>query len=196
MPTIIAGFEWDQPKNHDSELSLGEMIAIVNRVCDEVPKMKNPPPEMPAPIKALSDALQGKVDKSIIITKGIHQADQLHFTLLVKFAHTGAFHIFLGKGNAQTVYSKPKKTDAASIEHGTAGKVMPHTLYLYQSVGISYEHPLGTFVNWPSSFKKNSYPGRVRRNSLSEKTSKNIQSKPPTGAETKSKKLVMPPNNP
>jgi hypothetical protein len=195
MPTIIAGFKWDDSAHHDSELSLAEMIGLVNRVCDDVPEMKNPPATMPLPIKRLSDVLQGKIssDPAIHIIKGIHQANELHFTLKVSFAHQGPFHIYLAKGDAVTVYSKAKRDDPQARKHGVAGKVMPHTLYLYKPVGVTYEEPKDTFVNWPAAFAKNSYPGRVRSNSLSATTRDKIGSTPPNPVETRSGKLVNPP---
>jgi hypothetical protein len=194
-PTFSMGFTWDNPENHDSGLDKGEMIALASRICEDVPGMKNPPVGMPLAIKKLSEVLRGTTtsDPPIIFEKGIHQDSQLHFTLKVNFAHKGSFHIYVAKGDATTVYSKPKKTDRDSINFNVAGKVMPHTLYLYKSVGISYEDPPNNFVNWPAGFERNSYPGRKRRDSLSQVTRSAIQAIGPTPIETKSGKLVTPP---
>src|SRR5262245_29888402 len=177
MPTFAEGFSWNgtdtqNQSNHDSNLTFAELREIAARICDEVPGMKKPPASMPPQIKRLSDVLQDKVSSNpaIIIDKGIHQANQLHFTLTCNYANGGAFHIYVTKGDGEKVYSEPVKDGALTRKFKTVGKVMPHTLYKYKCTGVSFvlrDNDVNDVETWPPTLNRNAYPGRKRGNSFS-----------------------------
>jgi hypothetical protein len=156
--------------------------------------MKQPPGDMPQEFRSLSEVLQDRVPglkPPIFLDSGIHQADELHFTLTVKFAYKGAFHVYLAKGNQRTVYTKPVRNSPAGQRFNTVGKVMPFQFYEYKPVGITYEVSKGNFKRWPAAFSKNSYPGRERGKSFSAANTAPIISRAPNSAETKSGKMVF-----
>lgn len=193
MPSFKDGNDWRKPGNHDSSLNYNEVCNIARRICHEVPGMKDPATQagMDQAFKDLSDVLQDRVpsNPAVILNKGIHQDDELHFTLTVNFAHKGAFHVYLTKGNKRIVYSPPLRENPKTKQYGTAGKAMPHELYEYKPIGITYEESASNVKKWPLHFSKNSYPGRVRGNSFSGATADSIKSTPMTSEQARSPKL-------
>ena len=198
MPTILAGTSkqggepvakpWNDKEFHDSSFTLDEMRGLINDICTDVPGMNaNPdawPTGMAGEFQSLSLVLRDQKHGSIFVCKGIHQPDQLHYTISI--GSTSSYHVYVARSDKHT-----EKTRPLGKQHGQhAGKQATVSMYDYRNVGLSWQlHADAVRKLWPAQFAMNSYPNRKRGDSFSIGNSAGVKARGPTQMETSALKV-------
>jgi hypothetical protein len=167
--TIQETKNWDAENSHDSNLTFAEMKTLIKGICEDIEGMESPPDTMPTEIQNLSTVLRGKKNGVLFLDKGIHQADELHYTIsCVAAAKIGSFHVYVKQGTTVAKHTKPAKFNTFTKALGLVGKSAEVKLFKYVNSGITYqEHPQSPALLWPALFiKENLYPTRKRGNSF------------------------------
>ncbi len=177
MPTIVPGtskqggdqinLKWNDTKFHDSSLTFAEMKGLIEKICDDVKGMNNSPDAwdraMDGEFQSLALVLRGLKNGSIWICKGLHQPNQLHYTICI--GSLSSYHVYVAKGARHEF-----KTNPLGKQHNAfAGRSAVVPLYEYTNVGITWMlHGGAVEKKWPPLFSYNNlYDGRVRGNSFS-----------------------------